>query len=38
MSGLGQNIHLLHCSAAAAAALRVPGGSGADWEATVRLQ
>lgn len=34
MSGLGQNIHLLHC----ASALRAVGGSGVDWGATRRLQ
>lgn len=34
MSGLGQNIHLLHC----AAAVHAGGGSGADWGATMLLQ
>lgn len=34
MSGLGQNIHLLHC----ASAVHAGGGSGADWGATMRLQ
>lgn len=34
MSGLGQNIHLLHC----ASAVRAAGGSGADWGAMMRLQ
>lgn len=34
MSGLGQNIHLLHC----AAAVRAGGGSVADWGAMMHLQ
>ena len=34
MSGLGQNIHLLHC----ASAVHAEGGSGADCEARMRLQ
>lgn len=34
MSGLGQNIHLLHC----ASAVHAVGGSGADWGAMMHLQ
>lgn len=34
MSGLGQNIHLLHC----AGAVHARGGSDADWGATTHLQ
>lgn len=33
MSGLGQNIHLLHCAGAVPAG----GGSGADWGAMIHL-
>lgn len=34
MSGLGQNIHLLHC----AAGVHAGGGSAADWGAMMLLQ